>query len=49
MVATYVQKIMYNMICVTGVYSREVINIFFVGKVCGPVEKFNFGIFSDTI
>ena len=30
-------------------YSREIINIFFVGQVSGLVESFNTGIYSDTI
>ena len=35
--------------CVTGVYSREIINMFFVSQVSGLVESFDTGIFSDTI
>ena len=37
------------MICVTGVYLREIINIFFVGQVSGLVKNINIGIYSDTI
>ena len=32
-----------------GVYSREIINMFFVVQVSGLVEHFNIGICSDTI
>ena len=35
------------MICVTGVYLREIINIFFVGQVSGLVKNINIGIYSD--
>ena len=35
--------------CVTGVYSREIINMFFVVQVSGLVENFNIGIYSGTI
>ena len=48
-VATYIKEIMQNMICVTGVYSREIIDIFFIGQVSGLVKNFNIGIYSDTI
>ena len=37
MVATYIKKTMYNMVCVTGVYSRETINMFFISQEPGPV------------
>ena len=30
-------------------YSRGIINMFFVGRVSGLVENFNNGIFSDTL
>ena len=43
------KQIMQNVICVTGVCSREMINMFFVGQVSGLVEKFKIGIRSDTI
>ena len=43
MVDIYIKKIMHNMICVTGVYSREVVNIFFDGQVFRLVENFNTG------
>ena len=33
----------------TGVYSREIIYMFFMGQVSGLVENFNIGIYSDTI
>ena len=48
MFATYIEKIMHNMICVT-VYSREEINMVLIGQVSLPVQNFNIGIFSDTI
>ena len=38
----------YNL-CDSGVYSRETINMFFVGQVSWLVENFNFGIYSDII
>ena len=50
MVATYIKKIMHvNMISITGVYSREIINVLWVGQVSWIVENFKIGIFSDTI
>ena len=49
MFATYVKKVMHNTICVTGVYSRKIINMFLVSQASGLVENFNTGIFSDTI
>ena len=33
----------------TGVYSREIINMFLVGQVSRPVENFSIGIYSDAI
>ena len=33
----------------SGVYSREIMNIVFVGQVSGLVENFNIGIDTDTI
>ena len=33
----------------TGVYSREIIYMFFMGQVSGLVENFNIGIYSTTI
>ena len=42
------ETIMHNMICVTGVYSREVVNMVFVSQVSELVENFNIGIYSDT-
>ena len=35
--------------CDPDVYSREIINMFFVGQVSVPVENFKIGIFSDTV
>ena len=49
MIAPYIKNIMRNMICVTGMYSREIITMFLVGQVLGLVENFNIGICSDTI
>ena len=46
---TYIKKIMHNMICTTGVYSRQIINMLFICQVCGLVENFNFRIYSDII
>ena len=43
------KKIMHNIICVTGVYSREIISMFLVGQMSWHVKNFNIGIFSDTI
>ena len=36
-------------LCDSGVYSREIINMFFVGQVSLLVENFNIGIYSDII
>ena len=33
MVATHIKKIMHNMICMTDVYSREIINMFFINDL----------------
>ena len=44
MVAAYIKQIMHNMICVTGMYSREI-----VGYVSGLVKNLNIGVCSDTI
>ena len=30
-------------------YSREIMNMFFIGQVCGLVKNLNIGIYSDTI
>ena len=35
MFATYIDKIMHNVICVTGVYLREIINMFLLVKYLG--------------
>ena len=35
--------------CDSVVYSREIINMFFINQVSGLVENFNIGIYSDTI
>ena len=48
MVATCIQKIMQNMICVTGVYTREMINIF-CESLSDLVKNCNIGIYSDTM
>ena len=49
MVATHIKKIKHSMLFVTGVYSREIINMPFVGQVFGLVKNFNIGICSDTV
>ena len=49
MFATYIQKIVQNMICATGVYSREIISMFLVDQVSGLVENFNVGILADIV
>ena len=49
MVATHVKKIMHNMICVTGMCSVKMINLFFVSQMSLLVGNFNSGIYSDTI
>ena len=36
-------------LCDSGVYSREIINMSFVGQVSGLVENVNIGIFPDNI
>ena len=48
MVATCIKNIMHIMICVTGAYSRAIMNMFFIGQVSGLVEDFNIRISSDT-
>ena len=35
--------------CNVGVYSREMINMFFVSQVSGLVENLNIAIYSDNI
>ena len=49
MVAAYIKKFMHNMKCMTGVCSREIIDMFLVGQVPWLVRNFSIGIFSDTI
>ena len=40
MVATYIEKIMHNMICVTsGIYSKEIFFFFFASQVSGGLVK----------
>ena len=48
MAATYIKKIMHNMICVTLVCIQED-NMFFVGQVSGLVKNSNIAIYTDTI
>ena len=36
-------------LCDSGVYSTEIINMFFVRQVSGLIKNFNIGIYSDTI
>ena len=33
----------------TGMYSREIIDKFFIGQVSVLVKNFNIGIYSDTV
>ena len=40
---------MHNVIYVTGVYSKEIMNMFFVGQVSGFVKNFVTWIYSDNI
>ena len=35
--------------CNSGVYSREIINMFFISQMSQFVKKFKIGIYSDTI
>ena len=49
MVATYRKKIMLSVVCVTGVYLREIIDMVLVGQMYGLVKNFNVGIFSNII
>ena len=49
MVTTYINKIMHNLICVTDVYSSDIIKMFFISQVSGFVKNFNTVIYSDTI
>ena len=49
MAATYIKKIMHNMICVTDMYSREIIGMFTVSQESGLVKDFDIGIYSDTL
>ena len=50
MVVTYFKKVMYNVICVTGVCIQfNSINMFLVSQLSGFIQNFNIGIFSDTI
>ena len=48
MIAKYIRKIVYNMICVTAVFIQGRNLACFVSQVSG-LENFNIGIFSDTI
>ena len=40
---------MHTMICDSGVWSREIINMYFVNQMSGLVRNFNIVIYSDTI
>ena len=40
LVATYIKKITHNMICMSDVYSREIVNMFFIDQVSRLVENF---------
>ena len=46
--ATYIEKIMHNIICVTGAHSREIIT-FFISQVSGLVKNFNTRVYAHTI
>ena len=48
MVATDIKKIMHYLNCLTGVYSKEIVNTFFVSQMSGLVENVNTEIYSDT-
>ena len=37
------------MMCVTGVYVREIIKYFFIDQLFGLIENVNIGIYLDTI
>ena len=49
MVTTYVKEIVHNMISMTGVYFRDIINMVLVGQVSELVENINIEIYSGTI
>ena len=50
MVATYTKSDYAQYDCVSlGVYSREMINMFFDSQVSGLVKNFNIKIYSDAI
>ena len=40
---------MLSVVCVTGVYLREIIDMVLVGQMYGLVKNFNVGIFSNII
>ena len=48
MVTTYVKKIVHNMISMTGVYLRDIINMVLVGQVSELVENFTLGFSTTT-
>ena len=43
------KKFTHNIICVTGMYLMEIIDMILVGQVSGLVENLNSWIFSDII
>ena len=49
MVATYMRKIIHNMLCVAGWFLGKIGNTFLVSQVSRFVKKSNIEIFSDTI
>ena len=48
MVVTCIEKIAHNMICVTGMYSKEIIKMFLSVSV-RTCQNFKVGIFSDAV
>ena len=40
LVAIYIEKVMHSMVCVTDVYSREIIDLIFISQVSGLVKSF---------
>ena len=49
MLEAYIKKIIQSVSCVTGVYSREIINMIFISQESGLIKNFNIGKYSDTI
>ena len=49
MIAKYIRKIVYNMICVTAVFIQGRNLACFVSQVSGLVKNFTIGIYSDKL